>query len=47
MLFDATTAGLAQLALLVNSQLTISPLLNVEVMKVVPVAVFNPFTFHW
>lgn len=47
MLFEVTKAGLAQLALLVNSQLTISPLLRVDVTKVVPVAAFEPFTFHW
>jgi hypothetical protein len=45
-LLDETKEGLAQLALLVNSQLTISPLLSVDVTKVVPVAAFEPFTFH-
>jgi hypothetical protein len=46
MLFEVTTAGLAHPALLVNSQLTTSPLFNVDVTNVVPVVAFEPFTFH-
>jgi len=43
-----TVAGLAQVALLVISQLTASPLARDEVMYVallVPTSL--PFTFHW
>ena len=46
--FEVTCVGLAHVALDVNSQVTICPLvsvLDVNVLLFVPT--FDPFTFHW
>ena len=47
MLLEVAVVGLAQVALLVNTQVTICPLVRVVVIKVVLlVPTFPPFTFH-
>ena len=47
MLLEVAVVGLAQRALLVNTQVTICPLVSVVVVKVVLlVPTFPPFTFH-
>ena len=46
--FDVAVVGLAQVALLVSTQVTICPLVNVVVVNVALfVPTFDPFTFHW
>ena len=46
-LFEVAVAGLAQVALLVRTQVTICPLVNVVVVYVALfVPTFEPFTFH-
>ena len=45
--FDVPVNGDAQVALLVNTQLTCCPLLNVLTKVVELVPAFTPFTFHW
>ena len=47
MLLDVAVVGLAHVALLVNTQVTICPLVRVVVVKVeMFVPAFTPFTFH-
>ena len=47
MLLEVAVVGLAQVALLVNTQVTICPLVSVVVVKVVLlIPTFPPFTFH-
>ena len=47
MLLDVAVVGLAQVALLVNTQVTTCVLVSVEVVKVVLfVPTFPPFIFH-